>query len=182
MTSNWGVTRKPKEKATPVAAPPLPSGNITLDNIISRISECHQYMFLSQWSHFRFLYAKLTEFTHQPQHTGPAHDELHQAMAALKLHAVDSILRNLEGSRKFDDFLDWMERLSEIIPDKRTFWNILHTEVQASLKVTLTQSDDISSHFFTAEQRFDFGLDSFLRCQLCDHNSVKTVDDVIDIF
>jgi hypothetical protein len=48
--------------------------------------------------------------------------------------------------------------------------------------VTLEQSDDIANHFFSPEQRFEFGLPSFLGCSLCDLSAITNVDEAIDIF
>jgi hypothetical protein len=75
-----------------------------------------------------------------------------------------------------------MQRLSEIITEPRTFWNVLHTEIQPCLKVTLEQSEEIASHFFSSEMRFAFSLDSFLNCTLCDIQGIKSVDEAVDIF
>jgi hypothetical protein len=187
MTMHWGVRKSGKEPAPAApAGPPLPSPDVDAENVLSRIQECHHYMFIRQWSHFRFLYGKLAEFqkllSRQSQSVFVDDTNLAVALAELRLHAVDSILRNLEGSRNYDDFMDWMERLAEIIEDKRTFWNVLHTEVRPSLKVTLPQSDEISRHFFTAQERFEFSLSSFLSCSLCDLKAFVSIDDAIDVF
>jgi hypothetical protein len=75
-----------------------------------------------------------------------------------------------------------MKRLAEIVPDRRPLWNMVHTEVQASLKVTLEQSREIANQFFTPVQIFEFGLDSFLASSLCDLDAAKTDEAMVDVF
>jgi len=128
----------PKTQAAPAQ---MPSSEISPANAIQRVRECHQYMVLQQWSQFRFLYPRLAAFqdarVKSTRHPVKDDDEFTIAWNKLRLYAVDSILKNLDGSRKFEDFLDWAQRLSEIISDQRTLWNVLHCELQPCLKVTL---------------------------------------------
>ena len=75
-----------------------------------------------------------------------------------------------------------IDRLAIIVTDQRCLWNILHTEVQPSLKVTLEQSRQIASKFFSPETLFNFGFDSFLSSGIADFSIVKKESDLIDIF
>jgi hypothetical protein len=165
-------------------ASPMPSSDVNAANAVERVKECHQYITVQQWSQFRFLYPKLAAFqeTLKPKHGDEAEDEFSTTWNTLRFTAVDSIMKNLENARKFEDFLDWMQRLSEIVTDPRSLWNILHTEVQASLKITQAQSDELASQFFSPEKVFEFGLDSFLGCSLCDFSHVTEDGDLIDMF
>jgi hypothetical protein len=49
-------------------------------------------------------------------------------------------------------------------------------------EVTLEASDRIAALFFKPDQRFRFGLGSFLECSLCNLDDAKTMSGVIDVF
>jgi hypothetical protein len=178
--------------APPLAPPPppppiqMPSPDVNPTNAIDRFRECHGLMLASQWEQFMFLYPKITSYYESrnqvADHSRSDNDPLTAAWNNLRLHAVEAILNRLAGSRKFDDFVSWLQRLADIINDQRTLWDLLHTEVQPSLKVTLDESDRISAMFFPPSMRFEFGLDSFLQCSLCNLTEARTMSLVIDIF
>ncbi|OHS97747.1 hypothetical protein TRFO_35953 [Tritrichomonas foetus] len=143
-------------------------------------------MTLQQWSKFNFLYPRLLKFQEvRVKGAGKMlrdDDEFTVAWNNLRANSVDSMLKNLESAQSFNEFLEWMKKLSEIVQDPRCLWNILHTEVQPSLKVTLEQSREIASKFFTPEMLFEFGLESFLSSGLCDFTNISNEDELIDIF
>lgn len=165
---------------------PMPSADINPGNALARVQECLKYMTLQQWPQFHFLYGKLSEFQDfRIKGTGKMlrdDDEFTSSWNNLRANSVDSILKNIESAQTFDEFQNWMKRLSEIVTDPRSLWNILHTEVQASLKVTLEQAHEISFTFFTPQMLFEFGLDSFLGCCLCDFTNIADEEALIDIF
>ncbi|OHT02800.1 hypothetical protein TRFO_29926 [Tritrichomonas foetus] len=164
----------------------MPSPDINPGNAIQRIEECLKYMTLQQWSKFNYLYPKLQNFQDiRVKGAGKMlrdDDEFTCAWNNLRACSVVSILKNLESATNYDDFLNWLQKLSEIVTDQRCLWNILHTEVQPSLKVTLEQSRQIAAQFFTPEMLFEFGLDSFLASGLCDFTNLSDEDELIDIF
>jgi hypothetical protein len=150
-----------------------------------RLQECHKYLTLQQWTQFRFLYPLLAAFevTRARSSAIYSHDlDFPTAWTNLRFTAVNSILKNLENCRKFEDFMDWMVRLSEIVTDPESLWAILHTEVRASLKVTAAQSDELAAHFFKPDMVFEYGLASFLECSLCDFSAATNQDALIDMF
>lgn len=165
---------------------PMPSPEINPGNCLARVQECMKYMALQKWSHFNFLYSKLAAFQDiRVKGAGKMlrdDDEFTCAWNNLRSNSVDSMLKNLESAQSFQEFQEWMKRLSEIVVDPRSLWNILHTEVQASLKVTLEQSQQIASAFFSPEMLFEFGLDSFLKSSLCNFKDIKNEEQLIDIF
>lgn len=164
----------------------MPSPDINPGNSLQRVEECMKYMSLQQWSKFDFLYPCLFKFQDvRIKGAGKLlrdDDEFTCAWNKLRAYSVDSLLKNLESAQSYDEFLGWLKRLSGIVTDQRTLWNILHTEVQPSLKVTLEQSKQIASRFFSPEILFEFGLDSFLQSGLCDFSLVKTETELIDLF
>lgn len=164
----------------------MPSSDVNPGNSLQRVEECMKYMSLQQWSKFDFLYPCLMKFQDvRVKGAGKIlrdDDEFTCAWNKLRAYSVDSLLKNLESAQSFDEFLGWLKRLSDIVTDQRTFWNILHTEVQPSLKVTLEQSKQIATKFFSPETLFEFGLDSFLQSGLCDFSNIKTESEVIDLF
>ncbi|KAK8881690.1 hypothetical protein M9Y10_039615 [Tritrichomonas musculus] len=164
----------------------MPSKDINPGNAIQRIEECKKYMSLQQWSKFFFLYPLLMKFQDiRIKGAGKIlsdDDKFTCAFNKLRAITVNSLLKNLDSAQSFDEFLNWIDRLSEIVTDQRCLWNILHTEVQPSLKVTLEQSRQIASKFFSPDILFSFGFDSFLQSGLTDFSIVKNESDLIDIF
>lgn len=164
----------------------MPSPDVNPGNAIQRVEECMKYMSLQQWKKFNFLYPRLQKFQDvRIKGTGKMlqdDDEFTRAWNNLRANAVDVLIKNLESSQSFDEFLDWTVRLGDIVTDKRTLWNILHTEVQPSIKVTLEQSRQISAKFFPSNILFEYGFDSFLASGLCDFSQVTNEDEYIDIF
>ena len=164
----------------------MPSTDVNPGNSMQRIEECMKYMSLQQWSKFDFLYPHLYKFQDvRVKGAGKIlkdDDKFTCAWNKLRAYSVDSLLKNLESAQSYDEFIGWLKRLSGIVTDQRTLWNILHTEVQPSLKVTLEQSKQIASRFFSPEILFEFGLDSFLQSGLCDFSLVKTETELIDLF
>ncbi|OHT04644.1 hypothetical protein TRFO_27782 [Tritrichomonas foetus] len=164
----------------------MPSPDINPGNSIQRVEECLKYMTLQMWPQFCFLYSRLLNFQEiRVKGAGKMlrdDDEFTCAWNKLRASSVDCFLRNLESAQSFDEFIRWMKKLSEIIQDPRCLWNILHTEVQPSLKVTLEQSREIASQFFTPEMLFEFGLDSFLESDLCDFTNIKNEEELVDMF
>lgn len=176
---------KASTKAKNQSGEAMPSSDINPGNSIQRVEECMKYMILQQWNKFNFLYPKLQKF--QEIRTKGAgkmlqDDEFTSAWNNLRASSVDLMLKNLESANSFDDFIDWMKKLSDIITDHRVLWNILHTEVQPSLKVTLEQSQQIAVKFFAPEMLFEFGVESFLMSEIADFSNAKTEDDIIDMF
>lgn len=168
-----------------MASRDMPSSDINPGNALQRVEECQKYMTLGQWSKFEYLYRLLAKFQDiRVRGTGKMRDddEFTIAWNTLRANSVDSMLKNLESAQSFEVFLDWMQRLSDIIKDPRCLWNILHTEVQPTLKITLEQSHEIAAKFFTPEMLFEYGLDSFLASCLCDFTAVKNDEELIDVF
>lgn len=164
----------------------MPSKDINPGNSLQRVEECMKYMSLHQWSKFFFLYRILNKFQDvRVKGSGKIlrdDDEFTCAWNKLRAYTVDTLLKNLESAQSFDEFINWIDRLAEIVTDQRCLWNILHTEVQPSLKVTLEQSRQIASKFFSPETLFSFGFDSFLKSGLSDFSLVQKESDLIDIF
>ena len=164
----------------------MPSSDINPANALSRIEECTQYAHLQMWKQFNYLYDLLSKFQEvRVKGAGKMlrdDDEFTNAWNSLRASSVDTILKNLEDAQTFDTFKKWLKRLTEIIQDPRALWNILHTEVLASLKVTPEQSQEIAQEFFSPEMLFEYGLDSFLACALCDFSAATTEESIIDIF
>ena len=135
----------------------MPSSDINPGNALQRIEECQMYMTVGEWAKFEYLYRLLAKFQDiRVRGTGKMRDddEFTLAWNGLRANSVDSMLKNLESAQSFEGFLDWMQRLSDIIKDPRCLWNILHTEVQPTLKITLEQSHEIAAKFFTPEMLF----------------------------
>jgi hypothetical protein len=164
----------------------MPAPDVNAANVIERVGEAHGLMLASQWEQFMFLYLRLASYhdTCIRKADEPISDDdlFTAAWHSLRLYAVEAILNRLAGSRQFDDFVAWLNRLAEIVSDPRVLWDVLHTEMQPSLKVTLEESDKIAAMFFRPDMRFEFDLDSFLQCPLCDLVEVKTMGRVIDVF
>ena len=166
--------------------PEMPSADINPGNAIARVQECQKYMTLQLWTHYNFLYKHLASFQElRVRGAGKMFrddDEFTKAWNALRTSSVDTMLKNLESAQSFNDFMLWIKRLSEIVQEPRSLWNIIHTEVQISLKVTLEQSQQIADEFFTKEMLFEFGLDSFLKSDLCDFTDRNNEDLLVDVF
>ncbi|OHS96399.1 hypothetical protein TRFO_37471 [Tritrichomonas foetus] len=164
----------------------IPSADINENNEISRIEECLKYMTHQEWKKFNFLFPLIAKYQETRTKVGVKaqrdEDEFAMAWHTLRANAVDTMLKNLESAQEFDDFMIWMEKLSEIVTDTRILWNILHTETQTSLKVTAEQSRKIAEKFFSPEMLFEYGLDSYLHCCLCNLFDVKSEDEVVDAF
>jgi len=164
----------------------MPSSDINPGNALNRIQECHRYLMTQKWESYSFLYQLLFKFQ-EVRIRGAGKmlrddDEFTNAWNSLRSNSVDFILKNLEDAQDYDIFILWLKRLSEIVTDHRSLWNILHTEVQCSLKVTAEQSHAIAATFFQPSMLFEFGLDSFLASDLCDFSNINTEDGIVDVF
>ena len=164
----------------------MPSSDINPGNSIQRVEECMKYMVVQDWTRFNYLYSKLKDFQ-EVRIKGAGKmlrddDEFTTAWNDLRANTVSSLLKNLESATTHQEFMNWMQKLSDIVGNHRTLWNLLHTEVQPSLKVTLEQSKEIAAKFFTPEMLFEFGLESFLASGLCDFTNISNEDELIDIF
>ena len=128
--------------------PQMPSEDINPGNAIARVNECQKYMTLQLWTHYSFLYKRLADFQEvRIRGVGKMlsqDDEFSKAWNSLRASSVDIMLKNLESAQSFNEFMLWIKRLAEIVQDPRSLWNIIHTEVQCSLKVTLEQSQQIA--------------------------------------
>jgi hypothetical protein len=155
-------------------------------NALETIGECRKAMALRQWAACESLYSRIAAY-HDTRGRArsepfPDDDPFNVAWGQLRASLVDSILRNIEGARHYDEFLDWTKRLSKIVPNPRQVWNLLHTEVQPSLKVSFEQSHEFAAHFFNPVMLFEFGLDSFLESSLCSLAPRASADALVDAF
>lgn len=161
------------------------STDINPGNCLIKVQECQKYMTQQMWAQFTLLYNSLTTFQKSRVKKNEKNlddDEFTQAWNVLRTSSVDSILKNIESSQSFEEFFDWVKRLSNIVTNPRSLWNIIHLEVNCSLKVTTAQSKEIQSTFFTPEQLFEFGLESFIKSPLCALDRCRNEEDFIDIF
>lgn len=164
----------------------LPSSDINPGNALARVQECQKYLTLQMWTQYSFLYKHLAQFQDiRVRGAGKMlrdDDEFTKAWNALRTSSVDMMLKCLESAQSFEEFKLWINHLAPIINDPRTLWNIIHTEVQCSLKVTLEQSREIQDAFFTHEMLFEYSLESFLQSSLCDFKEANSEEALVDIF
>lgn len=144
----------------------LPSGDIKIDNCISRVNECQDYLINSQWGQFIYLFKLLLKFNNSNKYELP--EDFTKQFDTLKTDAKSNIIRNLELATVFEDFKEWLTRLSEIVQDKEELWSIMHTQAQMSIRVTMKQNQEICSLFFSPNFLFEFGVKAFMESNVCD--------------
>ena len=132
----------------------MPSPEVNLGNAVERVIECQNYVVNSEWEKFDFLYEKVTDFQKSKVKLAGKieNDDFTNKWFTMRANAVDTMLRNLESAQTFEDFMAWMQRLSDVIDDPKSFWNIIHTDVQTTMKVTVEQSRKITQKFFLWQQ------------------------------
>lgn len=144
----------------------LPSGDINANNFVDRANECEGYLNNAQWGQFLYLFKLLYKFFKANQGKIPEQDE--NIYHVLRQNGINIVLKNLELATVFEDFKEWLARLSEVVQDKEQLWNIIHTQAQMSIRVTMKQNQEIASLFFSPEKLFEFGVKPFMQSNVCD--------------
>ena len=160
------------------------SQEINQTNIVSRLEECASYISAQEWHDFFRVYDQIDNYneTRNKSRISVPEDEISIIWQSLRSHAVDALLSNIEHVSTFDDFIDWVEKIAKILKDPRMLWNIMHNEMHTTLKINEQQVQQINEKFFSPEMVFEFGIDSFISCFLCDFSEIKSEEDIIDIF
>lgn len=162
--------------------------NVNSNNFVQLVEECQNYMFQDQWEDFFILYPVLSQFYENyiknldPDMQLQDDDEFCNAWHTLKAHSVESIVKNLENAFSFQEYMSWLQKLSDVINNPQYLWQILHTEVQPTLKVTMKQAQEISTRFFKPEMLFEFSIESYIMSCLGDIANVKDEEELIDYF
>ena len=157
-----------------------PSAEISLSNISARCKECEDYLTNSQWFQYTFLFKIIYQFSLNKSADIP--DNLMKSIMTMQKTATEGILKNLEISTVFEDFQTWMSRLSDVVQDRKRLWDIIHTEANTAIRVTLRQSHEIATAYFTPTMLFEFGINSFLKSSVCDFTNIANEEALIDIF
>ncbi|EAY13847.1 hypothetical protein TVAG_044070 [Trichomonas vaginalis G3] len=158
----------------------LPSGDVKLENCNSRVKECEEYLLNSQWVQFQYLFKQLIKFNEKNRYEIP--EAFSTAFDTMKKSAISHILKNLEIANIFEDFKVWFQRLSEVVSSKEELWNIIHTQANMSIRVTMRQNQELVSLFFTPETLFEYGIKPFMESNVCDFKNVMNEENLIDNF
>lgn len=163
-----------------------PSPEINAENSLRRAQECLKYLRKQHWPQFFFLYPILTKYQETrakaTSKSNQTPDEFTNYWYHIRANALDILLKNLEETQNYTEYCDYLQKISDIVNDPRVFWNIIHTEIQPSIKVSMKQANEIAHKFFTPEMLFEFGLDSFLSSCLNSISKNAIEDEIIDLF
>lgn len=158
----------------------LPSGDVKIENYGARLKECEEYLINSQWVQFQYLFKQLTKFNEKNKYE--INENFSTSYESIKKSAISSILKNLELTNVFEDFKVWLQRLSEVASSKEELWNIIHTQANMSIRVTMKQNQELVSLFFTPETLFEYGIKPFMESNVCDFKNVLNEENLIDNF
>ena len=100
----------------------------------------------------------------------------------LKQYAIDEKIKELELTTDFDEYIQHLRILDDIIQDKKELWDIMNSLSSTQLKVTLSQSQMIATAFFSPVMLFEFGFESFYNSKLCDFKNIMNEEALVDIF
>lgn len=162
--------------------------NVNSDNFIQLTEECQNYVFQEEWEDFFFLLPSLAQFYENyskdldPNVPIQETDDLSNSWHTLRANSVEAIVKHLDNATSFQEYMDWLQKLSNVINNPQHLWQVLHTEVQSSLKTTMKQSQEIANRFFKPEQLFEFSVESYIMSCLGDISNVKTEEELIDVF
>ena len=148
---------------------------INQSNLDEKIRECQNYIKSHQPDKFIALYKKLVEYNRNSE-------EMSNDISDLKQKAIDEKIKELEEEKDFDRFQQLLRELDEIVQDKKQLWDIIHAPLNASIKITMRQSQLMSAAFFTPAMLFEFGFDSFINSNLCDFSNITNEEALVDIF
>lgn len=155
---------------------------INSTNSMSMVEECAKCVEMEMWPQFRYLFKQINNFYKQT-YKGPAdEDNFVRIWFALRSLSIDNFMKKIQNCTNFDDFLNYMSLISDMVDDPKRLWIIMHTELQTIFRATPSQCRYIAKTFFTPAQLFEYSIDAFLDSELCNLAIVKTEDDVIDRF
>ena len=109
-------------------------------------------------------------------------ESLTRKLNNLKQYAIDEKIKELELTTSFDEYIQHLKILDDILQDKKELWDIMNSLSNTQLKVTLNQSQMIATAFFTPVMLFEFGFDSFYNSRLCDFKNIMNEEALVDIF
>lgn len=136
---------------------------------------CKKLVDSHDYSQFLTSFKQLSELTSKS-------DEFSRKLSKLKQYAIDEKIKELETTTNFDEYIQHLRILDDILQDKKDLWNIMNSLSSTQLKVTLNQSQMIATAFFTPVMLFEFGFDSFYNSRLCDFKNVMNEEALVDIF
>ena len=158
----------------------LPSAEVSIENADQRMAECEEYLQNGQWTQFVFLFKIISQFIELLDSDVPR--SISKRFEEIGKKGKELLLKNLEISTEFEDFRSWLQSLSDIVPDRRKLWDIIHQEATPAIKITFKQSQMIAAQFFPPHCLFEFGVKPFLECNLVDFTNIANEEALIDIF
>lgn len=154
---------------------------ITEENLEAKLSESCNLLDAQDFAKLGPLLRRLLEYCEANCESGHL-EKVVSKCHELRERAKAMILDRLETVTVFEQFQQLLQSLSEIVDNKRQLWNILHSEMNASLKVTLRQSQLIAAAFFSPVMLFEYGFDAFRESNLTSFSNVTNEEALIDIF
>lgn len=136
---------------------------------------CKKYVDSHDYSQFLTSFQQLSDLTRNSE-------EFTRKLNDLKQFAVDEKIKELETTESFDDYIQHLRILDDIIKDKKQLWDVMNSLTGTQLKVTLNQSQMIATAFFSPVMLFEFGFDSFYTSRLCDFKNIMNEEALVDIF
>ncbi|EAX91283.1 hypothetical protein TVAG_251270 [Trichomonas vaginalis G3] len=155
---------------------------INQTNAVSMVEECAKCMQLEMWPQFKSLFRQLNQYYITNYKNKTEEDNFSRIWIALKSLSIDNILNKVQDCAEFDDYMNYLKQISDLIDDPEHLWEILHTEIHTIFKATPKQAKIIASTLFTPIQLFYYSLSPFLDSELCDLTNITTEDAAIDRF
>jgi hypothetical protein len=156
----------------------MPSESITPGNFFVRTKECQRYLADCRWEHFDFLYSRLSAFVDHEDDVIQSEDSWRQFQDSVKR----TVIQRLESAESFDDYQIGIRRLAMVVKDPKTLWTVMHTQINAKIKVTLNQSQILAITFFTPIQLFEFGFPAFSASPICETTNINKDEALVDVF
>lgn len=154
---------------------------INSTNSISMVEECAKCVEMEMWPQFRALFKQINTFYKQ-NYKEDSDDNFVRIWFALRSLTIDNFMKKIQDCTQFEDYLNYLSLISDLVDDPKRLWVIMHTELQTIFKASPSQCRYIAKTFFTPGQLFEYSIDAFLDSQLCNLNTIATEDDVIDRF
>lgn len=151
---------------------------LSAENLVQKVQECRNILDALDFSKGVNLLSCICTFG-ETMEDCPA--EITSSCAQLKQYAIDVVLRQLEESKIFERFQEMLHVMDEIVSDKEQLWKILHTDMNATLKVTRHETQLIAAGFFTPSELFEFGFGGFVNTKLCSTKNITNEEAIIDI-
>jgi len=155
-------------------------------SFINSIAECLSKIQKEEWDNcfsiYELMKGSLDEYKNALPKEDYENDIYLKEWDVFRSVLIDCIILKAEKSDDFEDFMNWIKKISQIVSDPRSLWCILHTEVHPKIRITPDQGIILSQTLFTPQLLFDFGIVSFLSSDFFQLSTIITEEDIIERF